>query len=572
MISSYVFTLFSLLQISKSSSMDSDYRDSKNNSTASSIKDPDCELRKGDIEEAVGGNYVQLETVSRSKTSSQVSALRNRFENAQKLPPSNRQSSPKPKNTYSPTNNKMSRNSLKQNIFKTRDKTETSAKQGESQPPLKSNNSYQKITGLRSERISETSKKFIPFKDRIKSKDELPNLSSNVSSAPLSKKNSKSETMNGESYSSNNKNEIAAEQSIEDTPIEENKSKFSSPVPVKQYSLGERNLDFNSTNRVKTTHSSNNIFVDHPVSNTSCKTDFEIEGPKNISESQNIHCSKENYDKEDNSVKSERTTIDTPKYSVKPKEGIINSRTNSAPISAESKYPSRRSSREAVNTKSEQLTLISTDARQNNVKFTIEHSDTELNDSITPPISPISNCPNARNFVPTAVIPATFSNPIHDPETTNVDPKSPSPVLETRPRSPVNESISICSPEVITDSVSISTTSNDITNAISKVSYMADISKSESNIYCITNDFVAGDDCNVTTINQLIQSQEEEENDLDEELQFLESEDEEDGAQIISGPEDIIATKGQSATMTVSFSGTPPPEVTWLKRVRILCI
>lgn len=42
------------------------------------------------------------------------------------------------------------------------------------------------------------------------------------------------------------------------------------------------------------------------------------------------------------------------------------------------------------------------------------------------------------------------------------------------------------------------------------------------------------------------------------------------GAQIVSGPEDITVTKGQSATMTVHFIGYPTPEVNWLKKDTVL--
>jgi len=43
-------------------------------------------------------------------------------------------------------------------------------------------------------------------------------------------------------------------------------------------------------------------------------------------------------------------------------------------------------------------------------------------------------------------------------------------------------------------------------------------------------------------------------------------EEEEEGAQIVVGPEDITVTKGQSATMGITYIGTPTPIVTWLKK------
>ena len=61
----------------------------------------------------------------------------------------------------------------------------------------------------------------------------------------------------------------------------------------------------------------------------------------------------------------------------------------------------------------------------------------------------------------------------------------------------------------------------------------------------------------------------------DPECSFVESGDEgsfgaedEEGAQIVSGPQDVIVTKGESATLTLSFTGNPSPEVTWLKKVK----
>lgn len=45
------------------------------------------------------------------------------------------------------------------------------------------------------------------------------------------------------------------------------------------------------------------------------------------------------------------------------------------------------------------------------------------------------------------------------------------------------------------------------------------------------------------------------------------TDDEEEGAQIVSGPEDLIVTKGQSAVLQLRYSGSPAPEVTWLKKV-----
>lgn len=62
----------------------------------------------------------------------------------------------------------------------------------------------------------------------------------------------------------------------------------------------------------------------------------------------------------------------------------------------------------------------------------------------------------------------------------------------------------------------------------------------------------------------------EAENDLDAECAFVESEDDEEGVEIIAGPIDVIVTKGQSATLTLSYNGNPPPEVTWLKKDTIL--
>ena len=51
---------------------------------------------------------------------------------------------------------------------------------------------------------------------------------------------------------------------------------------------------------------------------------------------------------------------------------------------------------------------------------------------------------------------------------------------------------------------------------------------------------------------------------LDEEIE------EEEGAEITEGPQNVIVTKGQSAMLSLSFTGIPPPEVTWLKKVRVI--
>ena len=47
---------------------------------------------------------------------------------------------------------------------------------------------------------------------------------------------------------------------------------------------------------------------------------------------------------------------------------------------------------------------------------------------------------------------------------------------------------------------------------------------------------------------------------------------EECGAVIVSGPNDVIALKNQSATLSATFSGIPSPQVIWYKRVRFSSI
>ncbi|XP_047736468.1 uncharacterized protein LOC108682041 isoform X2 [Hyalella azteca] len=50
----------------------------------------------------------------------------------------------------------------------------------------------------------------------------------------------------------------------------------------------------------------------------------------------------------------------------------------------------------------------------------------------------------------------------------------------------------------------------------------------------------------------------------------VKDEDDEEGAQITSGPDDVIVIKGQSATLAIRYCGNPEPEVTWLKKDQIL--
>ena len=59
-----------------------------------------------------------------------------------------------------------------------------------------------------------------------------------------------------------------------------------------------------------------------------------------------------------------------------------------------------------------------------------------------------------------------------------------------------------------------------------------------------------------------------EDDDREPECEFEDSEEEEEGAEILDGPHDVMVTKGQSATLSLTFTGYPVPEVTWLKKVR----
>ncbi|XP_064106001.1 myosin light chain kinase, smooth muscle-like isoform X3 [Macrobrachium nipponense] len=71
------------------------------------------------------------------------------------------------------------------------------------------------------------------------------------------------------------------------------------------------------------------------------------------------------------------------------------------------------------------------------------------------------------------------------------------------------------------------------------------------------------------------EEEEEAEPDLDEEDEELavgcEADSDEVGAEIISGPVDVTVLKGQSATLTASYTGKPEPLVSWLKKEQEIC-
>ena len=608
------------LQLPKSSSMDSAYGSDRNSVASSPSSGFDAKRIAG------GGRCAKSDSIS--STSSQVSALRNRFENAQKSSYT-RPPSLKPKIPFSPTINKLPQASLKQNYFKNLDKTKPVA---ENQDPSTSagkvcNGEFSKNSA--NERLD----------DNVSAATKLAGNSNeyiddNIDYCKSKKLNSSNESAPSLSSECDIKYSKISCQRDNQSPVNTNTTSVLIKSDKVYHSLTSSS-SCGTDSSLRRNHKSVNI-TNHtscgtpPIRtvNDSTKTEkafskFHSSPDRNklflnasklrnegIVSNSNQEVSPSKVDKSSTS-----SMVSTSRFSSK--EGnIVSTRTNSVPITSNSIIKNIQISKKIKNTKSEGSFVIpllkpipkvtmSTCFKEkvfNSVKISNDHvSNVELSKSSQFPVidkSASGDVPSSshlqrvlsdRNGTAVAADPA--SNPSHQssPLPDNSVPSFDPPRVDLHSVHSVNVELTsvelpytvnilptidfkpICGPIIddsvqtsSTEQVSVSYQANDSVEA--KRAVVTHYTCSNDKNSSVLNDHLVMDEHVKITDHNYIQSKETD-NDLDEECQFDESDDEEEGAQIISGPDDIIVTKGQSATLTISFCGNPPPEVTWLKKV-----